>query len=132
MWFWYFMLACDLLVPLAMIIGGRVIWKHSSRKISSSSGYRTPRSIKNVDTWKFANEYCGQLWWKAGWIMLPFSFALHLPFYKSSEGVVGTVSIILCIVQCTVMLLTILPTELALKGTFTDEGLPREKVGVCK
>ncbi len=132
MWFWYFMLVCDLLVPLAMIIGGWVIWKHCSKKISSLGGYHTPRSIKNMDTWKFANEYCGQLWWKAGWIMLPVSFALHLPFYKSSENVTGVVSLILCIVQCTVMLLTILPTELALKRTFNDEGLPREKAGVCK
>ncbi len=125
MWFWYFMLVCDLLVPLAMIIGGRVLRKYSSRKISSLSGYRTPRSAKNMDTWKFANEYSGQLWQKCGWIMLLPSFAVHLPFYGSTEGVIGTVGLILCTVQCGIMLLTIPLTERALKQKFTDEGFLR-------
>ena len=59
MWFWWFMLICDLIIPIAMVIGGRMMWKHYPKNINSMSGYRTTRSMKNMDTWKFANDYCG-------------------------------------------------------------------------
>ena len=64
MWFWWFMLICDLIVPIVMIIGGRMMWKHCPKSINGIVGYRTNRSMKNMDTWKFAHKYCGKLWWK--------------------------------------------------------------------
>ena len=50
MWFWWFMLICDLIIPIAMVIGGRMMWKHCPKNINSMSGYRTTRSMKNMDT----------------------------------------------------------------------------------
>ena len=54
--------SCDLIVPIVMIIGGRMMWKHCPKSINGIVGYRTHRSTKNMDTWKFAHEYCGKLW----------------------------------------------------------------------
>ena len=56
------MLICDLIIPIVMIIGGRMMWKHCPKHINGIVGYRTTRSMKNMDTWKFAHDYCGKLW----------------------------------------------------------------------
>lgn len=122
MWFWWFMFICDLLIPAAMILCGRILWKHSPKNINGFVGYRTARSMKNMDTWKFAQEYCGRLWWKIGWAMLAPSILIHLPFYHSSEDAIGAVGGILCTVQCVIIIASIFPVERALKANFTDNG----------
>ena len=61
MWFWWFMLICDMIIPIVMVIVGRMMWKHCPKNINGMSGYRTTRSMKNMDTWKFAHDYCGKL-----------------------------------------------------------------------
>lgn len=121
MWFWWFMFICDLIIPVLMIILGRMMWKHAPQNINGIVGYRTKRSMQNMDTWKYAHEYCGRLWWKIGWIVLMPSAVLHVPFYSSSENTIGTVCGILCTVQCVALLIPIFLTERALKRKFTDE-----------
>ena len=115
MWFWYFMLISDLLIPVLMIIGGRMMWKHCPKNINSVIGYRTARSMQNTETWKFAQEYCGRLWWKIGWGMLPLSAIVHLPFYNGSENAVGIAGAVLCTIQCVILIVSIILTERALK-----------------
>lgn len=99
MWFWWFILVCDLLVPFTMLIAGRMMWKHCPKHINGVVGYRTRRSMKNIETWKFAHDYCGQLWWKIGlWMIIP-SVLVHVPFYHNDEDAIGNVSLILVIIQ---------------------------------
>lgn len=126
MGFWWFMLVCDLMIPVIMIVAGNMMWKHPPQKINGMIGYRTARSMKNMDTWKFAHDYCGRLWRKIGWIMLAPSLAVHFPFYHGSENVIGVIGAVLCTIQCAVLILAIFSTEKALKKTFTDEGIRRE------
>lgn len=118
MWFWWFMFVCDLLTPILMIVAGNMMWKHAPKKINGIIGYRTSRSMKNIETWKFAQDYCGRLWRKIGWIMLIPSLVVHIPFYRSSDNVIGTAGAILCTMQCAVLILSIFPTERALKRNF--------------
>ena len=61
MWFWWYMFVCDLLVPLTMIICGKMMWKHPPAKINGMAGYRTARSMKNMEIraevlWKIVVE----------------------------------------------------------------------------
>ena len=49
MCFWWFMLLCDLIIPIVMVIAGRMMWKHCPKHINSMLGYRTTRSMKNMD-----------------------------------------------------------------------------------
>ena len=125
MWFWWFMLCCDLMIPLLMIVIGRLMWKRPPQKINSLIGYRTSRSMKNMDTWHFAHHYCGKLWWRIGWIILVPSLIIHLPFYGASDDAIGIVGLILTFIQIAVLIGSIFPTEKALKRTFTEEGLRR-------
>lgn len=118
MWFWWFMLICDLLIPVLMIVFGDVMRKHPPKSINVVIGYRTSRSMRNIDTWNFAQKYFGCLWWKIGWAMLIPSLLLHIPFYHDSDNTVGTLGGILCTVQGIVMLVPIFFTERALKKNF--------------
>lgn len=122
MGFWWFMLCCDLLVPLIMIVFGRVLWKHPPGGINMVYGYRTKRSMQNEDTWKFAQGYCGRIWWKTGWIMLILSALVHLPFRSGSQDAVGWFGAVLGTVQCIVLIVSVFPTERALKKNFGSRG----------
>ncbi len=89
MWFWWFMFVCNLLIPVILIIAGRMMWKHCPKKINTVYGYRTRRSMKNMDTWRFAHNYCGKLWWKIGWVSLFPSVVVQIPFLKVVKMLLG-------------------------------------------
>lgn len=125
MWFWYFMFISDLLIPLLMIFAGRMMWKHTPENVNSVIGYRTSRSMKNKDTWKFANNYCGKLWCKIGKLMLFPSIILFIPFYWSSIEVISIIGSVLCTIQVIILIISIVPTEKALKKNFTKEGVQK-------
>lgn len=96
--------------------------KNYPKDINGLIGYRTERSCKNMDTWKFAHEYCGKLWLKTGIILLIASALVHIPFMHGSENTISVLSVILCVAQSAVIIATIFPTENALKKTFDDNG----------
>lgn len=125
MWFWLFMFCCDLLIPILMIITGRMMWRHPPKNINSLIGYRTSRSMKNMDTWVFAHNYSGRLWWRIGWIILFPSIMIHIPFYKASDDAISVVGLVVTAIQIIILICSIFPTEKALKETFTEEGLRR-------
>lgn len=122
MWLWWFWLICDLFIPLVMIVVGRMTWKHCPKNINSLIGYRTTRSMKNMDTWKFAHEYCGKLWWKLGWLIMILTALMYIPLYQGNDNKIGIAGTVLITIQCTVLIISIYPTEKALKEHFNDDG----------
>ena len=122
MWFWWFMLISDLVIPMIMIIGGWMMWRHTPKNINGFVGYRTPRSMKNRDTWDFAHIYCGRLWWKIGWMMLVPSVIVNVPFYGSTDDTIGGAGVILVTIQTAILIVSIFPTEKALKNNFDEDG----------
>ena len=122
MWYWWVMLLCDMIVPVVMVVAGIIMLKHCPKKINMLLGYRTTRSMVNMDTWRFAHHHCGRLWWRIGLIMLILSALAHIPFYQSSEAVIGTFASVLCWVQVAILVVSVFPTERALKKTFNDDG----------
>ena len=119
---WFFVMGSNLLIPLIMLIGGIIMYKRCPKNINHFLGYRTTRSMKNEETWRFAHEYCGKLWIKLSLVLIPLTILAHLPFYKSSEGVVNTAGVIISIVLCAILIVAIFPTELALKRNFDENG----------
>ncbi|MGN0747029.1 MAG: SdpI family protein [Aristaeellaceae bacterium] len=120
-----FLLCCDLLIPLMMIVAGWLLRKHPPARISGLVGYRTARSMASMESWRFAQEDCGRRWWRTGWAMLPLSAAVQLPMAGLSMDAASILSLILMTVQTLVMAVVTLRTERALKRTFTPEGQRR-------
>ena len=51
-----FLFAIDLLVPAIMLIAGYFMHKHPPKNINYIVGYRTARSMRNMDAWQFAQK----------------------------------------------------------------------------
>ena len=120
MGFWWYLFACNLLIPVVMIVAGRWMWRHGPKKRNCFRGYRTRRSMKNAETWTFAQVYCGRLWWRLGWLLVIPTVLAQLPFRKREAAVVETCSVVLVSIQLVLLVLTIFPTERALKKKFGD------------
>ena len=121
--FWWLMSVLNLLCPVSMIVFGRLMKKRCSNSAGFDFGYRTRRSTLNKETWKFANEDCGKRWWKIGWILLPLTVLVQIILLGNSEETISKVSVLVCLAGCAVLLLSLIPTERALKENFTKEGI---------
>ena len=123
-WFmWVFMLVCNLLIPAAMIGHGQRFTKNPPKEISMGNGYRTSRSMKNQDTWNFAHEYCGRLWSKAGWALVPLAVVGQgLTLLCPDVGSMCYWSLVPTTVEVVVMAASIIPVERALKRNFDKDG----------
>lgn len=128
MWYWWFMFFCNLLIPLTLVAAGWLMWKHCPGEINEVWGYRTKNSMKNMDTWRFANAYCGRLWLRLGLVLLIPSALAQIPFMHSSDRMIGIVGGVSCGVQLVLMLGAVGATELALKRTFAEDGTRRDAV----
>ena len=102
MGFWVFMTICNLMIPVMMIVIGKVFIKKPPKTINGIYGYRTSRSKKNQDTWNFAHFYCGKLWWKIGWVMLPLAVIGMIPAIGKNDDIAGGVGAVVVTVAKTV------------------------------
>ncbi len=125
MGFWLFMLVMDLIIPASMIGCGRYLQVRAPKRINATFGYRTARSMKNQDTWDFAQAYCGRLWVRLGLALLPLSVIPLLFVLGKGMTVVGNTAIITAAVQLVPFLGSIVPVERALKKTFDENGFRR-------
>lgn len=122
MGFWIFMTICNLLLPALMIVLGKVFIKNPPKTINGIYGYRTSRSKKNQDTWNYAHLYCGQLWWKFGWFMLPLAVIGMLPAIEKNDDIVGVVGTVVIIAECIALFVSIFFVERALGKKFDKDG----------
>lgn len=118
----WLMIISDIILPVVMIVGGIIMNKHCPKRINILVGYRTRRSMKNMDTWKFAHDYCGKLWLKLGWITIILSALILALFYRSDEDTLRMTSNVLMIIQFVILLISVYLTERSLKMHFNDDG----------
>ncbi len=120
--FWVFMAVVSLFVPIIMVIFGKSFLKAAPKEINGIYGYRTAMSMKNQDTWEFAHKHFGKVWFYAGLILLPLNIIPLLFVMGESKDLIGTIGILVCLIDTAVMLLSIIPTERALKKNFDSDG----------
>ena len=119
------MLIMCLLTPAMMIGFGKQFMKGGPKQINGVFGYRTTRSMKNKETWRFAHQYSGKIWHRSGLALLPVSIVVMLFVYGKSVDMTGIAGLIIVIVQMVVMICAIPFTEEALKRNFDDLGRHR-------
>lgn len=122
MGFWIFMLIMDLLIPFTMIGFGKSFFKKPPKEINAAYGYRTTMSMKNKDTWMFAHNYFGKIWYICGLILLPLSIIVMVMVIGKPADTVGSVSSVLCSIQMIPLMGPIIPTEAALRKNFDGSG----------
>jgi len=123
--FWIFMLIINLLMPAIMIVFGSICLKRAPKEINDVIGYRTTMSMKNRDTWEFAHHYCGKVWHLVGWVILVPSILATVFVFGKDTSTVGSLSLIVIVVQTIILIISIAPTEFALRKTFDENGYRR-------
>lgn len=125
---WFLMLGCNLLLPAIMLIGGKLFLTHTPKKINNWVGYRTERSMKNGDTWRFAHLCAGRFWWKWGLVLLPVATVPMLFLLGQAEELTAAIGCVLMGLQMIPLLAVIPHTEKALRAAFDRDGnrLPTE------
>ena len=117
-----FVLVVSLLIPSIMIVFGIVFSLFPPKEINSFYGYRTTMSMINKDTWKFAHLYCGKIRIVVGVVMLILSALTVLLLRESDDNITGIAGIIIIIIQTVILILSVIPVEMALRKNFDREG----------
>lgn len=116
------LLVCELLIPLLMLMAGYCMDRHPPKRIRRHTGYRSRMSMKNMDTWMYAQQYCGKLWCKLGVILLIPSVLVAIPFLRAESQTAGMVALVIVLVQTCVMLASLFFVERELKSVFDADG----------
>ena len=116
------MLLTAITCPLIMLLFGAIYKRSAPKKINRFSGYRTAMSMKNIDTWTFAHKYIAKLWLVWGAILIVPSVIPMLFVIGKSDDVISIVATIVCFVDLSVMMATLIPTEIALNKNFDKDG----------
>ena len=95
--FWVFMLIMVLLIPIIMITFGKLFSKKAPKDINYTFGYRTKRSMMNMETWMFAHAYIGKLWFICGLLLFPLSAVVMTFVFGKGPDTVGIAGGILTI-----------------------------------
>ena len=123
--FWLFMLATALLIPGSMLLLGRSFAKKPPGEINGGYGYRTARSMRNRETWAFAQRYSGRFWVRAGRPVLAVSLVWMALLFGREADTVAHLGLLLTGLQMVPFLAVIPATERALKREFDDIGRKR-------
>ena len=123
--FWWFMAMVNALLPAILIGFGKYFMRHAPRDINPFFGYRTARSMQNMDTWNFAHQYCGKVWFYGGLTALPLSLLIMLCVRGQSEDAIAAVGLCVTAAQIIFLFVSVALTEAALKKAFDAQGRRR-------
>ena len=120
MGFWIFMFIITLLIPAALLLTWYLCPKFKT--IHNASGYRTKRSMKNQDTWNFAQKYCARMSLYMFFPSLILAIVIMPTVISKSIDRIGWIGLGITIIQMTSFIVIIISTEKALKNTFDESG----------
>ena len=83
-------------------------------------------SMKNQETWEFANKYYGLISIRMGIVFIILGLIISLITMNFSENVQGIVMIIWLTAETITIIATIIPVEKALRRNFDEKGNRKE------
>ena len=122
MGFWIFIVSMLLLTPIMMIVFGLRSIKSVPKEISPIFGYRTSMSMKNKETWEFANNHNGKVQYTLGIWLIPLSVLPMFFVIGKVEDTIGYFGLIFVVIQISCLIGSIFKTESALKMVFDENG----------
>ncbi len=111
------LIALSLMTPLIILVVGLIFYKFPPKDINSFSGYRTTKSMKNLETWKEANKYSTIL-------MIRYSLAtlvltiMSLSIIGRSKAGLAILTVLSSTITTVLLIVMIIQTEKHLKNKF--------------
>lgn len=97
------------------LVTGRWFWYKPPKKINWLYGYRTKRSMKNLQRWKFAHRYSGKLFLRFGMVLL--LLAMLSFYFEEFVHIPGVIAVLIFILGTSVIIFL---TERAIKKKFDN------------
>ena len=123
--FWLYMMVVSMIIPLAMICMGSRMSRKPPENMDSVFGYRTKRAKMTRETWEFANKHCGRTWHMLGIALAVLTIGIMRGCYSESRENVILIGGLVILVQIFAFLISMLPTGLALRRNFDENGKRR-------
>lgn len=127
MFFWFLITSLALLCPTFMIIFGVIFIIIAPNGINYVLGYRSRRSIKTKETWKFANRFLGIFWVILGTLSFASILVPMILLYYSQDSIIGTVGALLTLASIVILAIPILPLEMLIQKKFDVFGNKKPK-----
>lgn len=121
-----FLIANILLIPIIMILMGYYFKKHPTKDINPILGYRTNRSMKNQDTWNYAQAYAGKLYYQLGIFSTVIFMIISLLLIGIDYNYLETVSMLVIFLQLILLFVPIFFVEKQLKAVFDEHGMKKD------
>lgn len=116
-----FQCTCNVIIPILMVVFGILFEKKPPKKINDYYGYRTVRSMRNMDTWVYAHRYAGNLYKRVFIVVLILSIIISVFMINFNSNIQIIVDLILLLVQTIILVGCIPIVERELKRRFGDE-----------
>jgi uncharacterized membrane protein len=110
----------NIIMSVTMILGGYSMRYYAKKPVNRVIGFRTSRSMKNRDTWYFANKKCGDIWLVMGVVSLVVTLASIFALMPDISDKAGEyVQAVIAILQFAAIMLSGLYVQLQLKKKFS-------------
>jgi len=119
---WIFMFLTCLSVPILVTCFGSYMKRGKPQERNWILGYRSTLSMKNHDTWIFAQRYCGLVFWRLGWILLLITITTMLLCINADKDTISKVSGIVATAQLFPLIFSIFLVEKRLNESFNKDG----------
>lgn len=111
-------LFANVLPGLVFFILGLILRFFPPKKINMIYGYRTPFSLKTIDTFRFANQLSGRLMINFGIIsmMIGLSITFFFRIYQNTQALLAVAQTLI------ISVLVLILTEIRLRKNFNNSG----------
>lgn len=120
------MLISVIFIPLLLIVIGKIFAKFPSKEPNIAIGFRTKLSMKNKDTWDYAQKLFPLCWIKLGTILLVISVIILFLLYNDDKDYIGKLVLIIMLIQVALMLGSIFFVNTKLKKAFNSDGTRKQ------
>ena len=98
------------------------MWKKTPQEINYTYGYRTDKSMKNIDTWNYANKLCGKIMFIMCLIIILTTTIVEVLYYGCENNTLTITVLAIVGIQLILMLLIIPVIECSLNKKFDKDG----------
>ncbi len=125
MLYWSLLSLAILAIPFLVLLLGLLRWLAPTKRINYYFGYRSWRSTRTGELWKYAQSFSGKIWTWVGAVLLVPGIVQCFVMVGKSMTYMALAALGCIAVEAVVLLIAMLVIEIALWVKFTWKGKPR-------
>ncbi|MEI4802897.1 SdpI family protein [Bacillus sp. NPDC077411] len=87
----------SLLIGIIFILSALLLKKYPTTDINAAFGYRTRRSMKNIELWQAGNKYSAEIMRKNGFLMILIGSIISLTF-RYPQTIIALIALMILLI----------------------------------